>query len=399
MASIEKRGANSWRLTVELGYGPNGERLRERKVIKVEDPALLKTKKKLREYLESEWLKFKLEVEAGEYITPEKMTFAAFIEEWRTKYAEKQLAPKTLKEYLGHIRNHILPALGHKRLDEIKPMHIITLLDRLSNPGSRKDDRGQMLSGRTIQYIYSVMRNIFAQAESWKLIKSNPIKEIKKPKAEKKKAQFYEADEAQEVIKALNEEPLMWRLLILGAIIGGFRRGELIALEWPQVLFAENAIHIKKSIPLTADGKVYEKDPKNGEDRIVQMPGWYMEEMRRYHLQWREEKMKIRDRWEGGDREYVFHAGYGKPLYFTYPSEWWSKFVKRHGLRYIRFHDLRHSSATLLIHQGASLKAIQERLGHKQHQTTADIYAHVTKQVSRDLADKFDQFDPKKQSI
>lgn len=115
------------------------------------------------------------------------MTFAAFIEEWRTKYAEKQLAPKTLKEYLGHIRNHILPALGHKRLDEIKPMHIITLLDRLSNPGSRKDDRGQMLSGRTIQYIYSVMRNIFAQAESWKLIKSNPIKEIKKPKAEKKK--------------------------------------------------------------------------------------------------------------------------------------------------------------------------------------------------------------------
>ncbi|MDH6351876.1 tyrosine-type recombinase/integrase [Brevibacillus sp. 1238] len=399
MASIEKRGANSWRLTVELGYGPNGERLRERKVIKVEDQALLKTTKKLRDYLESEWLKFKMEVEAGEYITPEKMTLATFIEEWRSKYAEKQLAPKTLKEYMGHINNHILPALGHKRLDEIKPMHIVTFLDRLSKPGSRKDNRGETLSGRTIQYIYAVMRNIFAQAESWKLIKSNPIEEIKKPKAEKKKAQYYDADEAQEVIKALYEEPVMWRLLILGAIIGGFRRGELVALEWPQVLFSENAIHIKKSISLAQEGKVYEKDPKNGEDRIVEMPGWYMEELRRYHLQWREEKMKIRDRWEGGDREYVFHAGYGKPLYFTYPSEWWSKFVKRHGLRYIRFHDLRHSSATLLIAQGASLKAIQERLGHKQHQTTADIYAHVTKKVSRDLADKFDQFDPKKQSI
>jgi len=68
--------------------------------------------------------------------------------------------------------------------------------------------------------------------------------------------------------------------------------------------------------------------------------------------------------------------------------------VKRHGIRKIRLHDLRHSSATLLIEAGAHLKAIQERLGHKQFPTTADIYAHVTKKVSRELAEKFNAFDP-----
>lgn len=396
MASIEKRGKNTYRLTVETGYDAEGNRIRERKPIQVDENL---TPKKLREFLELELAKFKMEVEAGEYIKPEKMIFSEFVEEWKTKYAQKGLAEKTYKEYARHIRNHILPAIGHKRLDEIKPMHLVTLIGNLSKPGARKDGRGTTLSGRTIQYIYAVLRNIFSQAEGWKLIKSNPMEGIKKPKAEKKKAQYYEADEAQAVIKALYEETIMWRLLILGAILGGFRRGELLALEWPQVLFNENAIHITKSIPLEENGIVYEKDPKNGEDRIVEMPEWYMEELRRYHLLWREERMKIRDKWEGGDREYLFHAGFGEPLYFTYPSQWWCKFVKRHGLRYIRFHALRHSSATLLIDQGASLKAIQERLGHKQHQTTADIYAHVTKKVSRDLADKFDQFDPKKQSI
>ncbi|MBO8164664.1 MAG: site-specific integrase [Brevibacillus sp.] len=391
MASIEKRGKNSYRLVVDVGYDAQGKRIKRTKTIRVEEKL---TTKKLKEHLDLELAKFKMEIEAGEYIKPEKMTFGAFVEEWRSKYAQKELAPKTLKEYEGHIRNHILPAIGHRKLEEIKPMHLVTLLNDLSKPGARKDGRGKQLSARTIQYIYAVMQNIFTQAVGWKLIKENPLQGVKKPKAEKPKVQYYDADEAQEVIRALYKEPVMWRLLCLGAILGGFRRGELVALEWPDVLFDQDAILIRKSISLEVAGKVYEKDPKNGEERIVEMPRWYMDELRRFHLQWREEKMKVRDKWEGGEKEYVFHNGLGKPLFYTYPSEWWRKFIKRHGLRYIRFHDLRHSSATILIEQGASLKAIQQRLGHKQHQTTADIYAHVTKKVSRDLANKFDRLNP-----
>jgi len=83
--------------------------------------------------------------------------------------------------------------------------------------------------------------------------------------------------------------------------------------------------------------------------------------------------------WKGADREYVFHCGYGKPYYHSYPYRWWIRFTERRGLKKIRFHDLRHSYATLLIEAGASMKAIQKQLGHAKEQTTSNIYAHVTK--------------------
>jgi integrase len=184
--------------------------------------------------------------------------------------------------------------------------------------------------------------------------------------------------------------------LVLGALLGGLRRGELLALEWSDMMYPQLAIHVTKSISLVEKGEAREKGTKNNEDRIVEMPEWYMKLLKLYERNWRKNKMNSDIPWRGGDREYLFHNGTGKPLYHTTPSAWWKEFVAENNLKYIRFHDLRHSSATLLIEAGKPLKAIQERLGHKQHQTTADIYAHVTKKVSRDLADSFDHFDPEK---
>jgi integrase len=262
---------------------------------------------------------------------------------------------------------------------------LVTLINNLQKPGARKDGRSSVLSGRTVVYIYNVLRNVFTQAKEWKLIKVNPMDGVRKPKFEKHKANFYEADEARAVIKVLYSEPMMWRSFMLGSLLGGCRRGEMIVLEWTDVLFDQAAIHIQKSISLVQGGHVYEKGTKNDEDRFVDLPEWYMKEL----------KQKLKSEvWEAGDREYLFHGGTGKPLYHTTPTRWWREFVANHGLRYIRLHDLRHSSATLLIEAGASMKAIQERLGHKQKQTTDDIYAHDTKKVSRELANKFNQFDP-----
>lgn len=120
-----------------------------------------------------------------------------------------------------------------------------------------------------------------------------------------------------------------------------------------------------------------------------------MEELKIHDREWKKERLFVGDKWLGGERQYVFHAGLGKPYYHTTPTTWWKKFVKRHELKKVRFHDLRHSSATLLIEAGATMKAIQKRLGHAKHQTTADIYAHVTKKVSRDTVEKFNKFDPR----
>src|SRR5690606_5134469 len=179
--------------------------------------------------------------------------------------------------YELHIQNHILPALGHYRLDELKPMHIITFLSDLYKPGARKDGRGDQLSSRSIQYIYAVLRSILAQAAVWKVIPENPMQNIPKPKAEKPRAQYYETEEVEYIIEKLYELPDTWRLLFLTAILGGLRRGELVALQWKHVDFENCAIHVERSISLMRNGKVFEEGTKNDEDRIVDMPVWYME--------------------------------------------------------------------------------------------------------------------------
>src|SRR5690242_1091465 len=131
MASIEKRGLNTWRLVVEVGYDAAGNRIKRYKSIKIEDQALLKTTKRLKDHLTDELVKFKIEVEAGEYIAPEKMTLSAFVVEWKEKYAIKHLAEKTLYSYQINLKNRILPALGHLRIDQITTFHIVNFMDSL----------------------------------------------------------------------------------------------------------------------------------------------------------------------------------------------------------------------------------------------------------------------------
>jgi integrase len=386
MASLQKRGQNSWLLVVEIGIGPNGKRIKKTKTIKAD--GVREARKRLAE--------FETEVEVGEYIAPQKMTLVAFVQDWSSK-VKKDLSPLTYKTYNYHINNHILPVIGHLRLDQINTMHLVTLIDNLSKSGMRKDGREGLLSDRTVSYIYRVLQNLFKHAKDWQLLKKNPMDGTKKPKVEKKEMLFYDATEAKQVIQALNFESKKWKLFCLGAIIGGFRRGELLALEWKEVDFNKNRISIVKSISLTVDGVAIVKKPKTVSSfRDVDMPEWFMEELRRYQQLWNDECEQVGDKWLARDHQYVFHSGQGKPIYHTTPTQWWTRFLRRHSLKFIRFHDLRHSSSTLLIEAETDLKSIQQRLGHGQIQTTMNIYGHVTQKLSRKTADKFDQFDPRK---
>ncbi|PJN53626.1 hypothetical protein PAEVO_03460 [Paenibacillus sp. GM2FR] len=416
MADYEPRGENSWRLTISLGKGPNGKKIRKRKTVTVEDPAILKSKKKLDQYLNEEWLKFKIEVEAGAYIDASKMKFSDFVNEWREKYASnpKNLSPTTLEIYEVHIKSRIIPAFGHMRIDQINAMKIVTFLNNLEKPGSRLDGREDPLDASTIGYIYRVLKNIFARADEWNVIKENPMNGLSKPKEkdaktkmleQRKNPQFYDEKEAQLVVDALYKESRKWRLLILGSMIGGCRRGELIALEWQFVNFEDGYIEIDNNIPLTKDGKAVEKAPKSTASyRTIDMPDWYIDELKTYYREWLLEKKHLGTKWLGEDRQFVFHNGKGQPYYYKHPSRWWERFCKRHDIRYIKFHGLRHSMGTLLLEDedesnfDSILIAIQRRIGHARLSTTSDIYVHVTKKVKQRTAGKFDKFSRKTES-
>ncbi|AZS14563.1 tyrosine-type recombinase/integrase [Paenibacillus lutimineralis] len=422
MANIRQRGKNSYEFTVSTGKGPNNKYGRETTTIEVTEKM---SPKKLQEYLEYEYAKFKEEVKSGNYIKPSKKTFEEFIPMWKTHYAISKLSPTTLETYEAHINSRLIPAFGYMQLDQIKPGHILDFLKQLESPEARLNKpkhnneneespvEVSALDFETIGYIYRVLKNIFSRATDWKMILSNPMEGIKKPTApieirkqkqleQKNNPQYYNEKEAQDVVEALYSESLKWRLFILGSMLGGFRRGELVALEWPQVSFEENSFSIENNIPLTKKGKAIEKDPKSlSSIRSVDMPEWYMEEMQLYLQEWEEEKELLGDKWAGEDRRFVFHNGKGEAYYYKHPSRWWERFCKRHNLRYIKFHGLRHSMGTLLIEDEDEsmidplLIAIQKRLGHSRLSTTSDIYVHVTKKVRKKTTAKFEKFSRK----
>jgi integrase len=393
MASIQKRGHNSFMLVVEAGYTPKGKRIKRTRTIKV-DESILKTTKRLRDYLNSELVRFKTEVEAGEYIAPEKMTLESFVIEWEKKYASKELSETTLLSYLSHIRNHILPVLGHKRIDQIKPVHIISMLDEIK----RVNDADKPLSMRSKQDVYLAIRNIFERAVEWQIIKSNPAKNVKKPKVtSQKEISVYDEEEIEALFTAAAEEPFHWRVFLTLALAAGLRRGENLALEWPKVNLDEGTIDISQIIVKGLNGAII-KDPKTKRSkRIVSLPSSVIEELKLFKLHWKKEKLKLGEIWIENEHEWLFCNLDGTHFYPTTPTTWWRRFTKRANVRFIRLHDLRHTSATLLINQGVHAKIISERLGHSDIRVTMNTYGHALQKADQEAANKLDSLFAKKQ--
>ncbi|MEW9701937.1 hypothetical protein [Paenibacillus sp. SI8] len=149
MANFRQRGNNSWELTISLGRGADGKYIRRTKTVTIEDERILRTPKRLDTYLEHEWIKLKEEVEAGQYISPAKLSFSQFVGIWKEKYANLQLERKTIYSYMVNLNTRILPAFGNLQLDQIKPLHIVDYLESLGREGNRKDKkRALYLQGR-----------------------------------------------------------------------------------------------------------------------------------------------------------------------------------------------------------------------------------------------------------
>lgn len=316
-------------------------------------------------------------------------------------------AVRTLKTHCSKITHHVLPKIGHLRLEEVTTMLLVKLFADMRSPDARVDTRGgkTTLKTRTIQYTYDVTMSVFKRAVEWRVLAKNPLEGVKRPqiskedkKAWKDRKNYFEEDEATAVIESLLTTRSKWRLYFLGAIIGGFRRGELLALDEDDCDFENVRLRIDESISGTEDGKADIADTKNeASNDYVDMPKWFMDELNVHVKAQRKHNLKIKAEgmWEGGDRSFVFHSGYGKPYYHSTPTQRWKAWCEQNGFRYVTLHGLRHTNATFLLGQGATIKEIQHRLRHSTSQVTSDTYAHVTKKLSRKTTAHLEAFDPK----
>lgn len=387
MANIEKRGDNSYRFTVYLPKDALGKYPKKRKSITVEGKY---TPKQLKEYLDSEYLKFKNEVLSGNFVEIKKMFFSDFAKQWEDKYAST-LAGTTYGNHQRKLKDHILPVIGHMEMNKINELILLDLLSNLK----RKDGKEGELSFHSKQDIYRTLQSIFKYATKWKVIQSNPMEGIEKPKPndteyEHGDLQVYDEEEIAQLMKLIQHEPEHWRIMFTLALAAGLRRGELLGLEWKNVDTVNNQVEIKQTIVLTKTGPHIKTTKTKTSKRIVTLPSSMIEELKTYRKQWVKNKLKYADQWEEDKYEWVFCNEKGHHLHPSSPTNKWSKFLKANEFKYIRLHDLRHTSASLLIAQGVHAKIISERLGHSDISITMNTYGHAFKSADRAAADKLE---------
>jgi integrase len=173
---------------------------------------------------------------------------------------------------------------------------------------------------------------------------------------------------------------------ILGAACG-LRRGEIAALRWRAVSLESGQLSVVASAEQTRQG-VREKETKSGRDRTVAMPTLVVEELRRYRLKQAEELLKVGVR--QSEETHVVTRADGEPIQPDSITQGWDRFVVRAGLPRVRFHDLRHTCASLMLREGIHPKIVQERLGHATIAVTLDLYSHVLPGMQADAASRID---------
>lgn len=422
MASIRKRG-NSYQITVSNGRDRTGKQLIETTTFV---PDSNKTDRQNQKALERFVIEFEDKVKSGKYLDGEKLTFQAFTDVWLADYALQHLEPSTLQLYKHLLKQHIIPAIGNIKLSKLQPNQLNKLYNTLAS--ERKDGKSGGYAPKTIKHVHNLISAVYSAAVKWNIVLNNPCDRVEVPKQvpTRDKLKYFTIEQTEIFIGLLDKDfsttcqahdrtddtgkvyhvadyvetrkiPTQFKLFFLLAIYGGMRRGELIALEWSDLDFKNNAISITKSTGIV-DGKPYTKEPKTRSSiRMISIPASVMKVAHEWRMEQLRYRMAIGSQWEGAD--HVFIQWNGKQMYPSTPYHAFKRIIHRYNetvkndsdkLPDIPLHGLRHTSATLLISQHVDVRTVSGRLGHAQTSTTMDIYSHALKELDEKAADALD---------
>ena len=247
------------------------------------------------------------------------------------------------------------------------------------------NELSQVLSPKSVKNLFVILKPALDQATILRMISFNPCVGVVLPKQRKYQAQVYTINEIRRILNiAKNTNPKMYLQLVLEFSLG-LRRGELNALTWDDIDFSAGTININKSAyVINGQRKVKETKTVAGM-RTITLDETTLEVLKEEHKKYINKKMNPEIPYI--DYNLVICNDNGIPYHPDTLGKNWKKFVKKHNIRQLRYHDLRHSNATTLISSGIDPKTVQERLGHSNVSTTLNTYTHVTKDMDKKAAD------------
>jgi len=317
------------------------------------------------------------QIDTGAYMKPGKTTVADYLEKWLTDYAKLNLSPRTIEGYEHIINHYVVPKLGNHTLVYLKPEHLQCFYSTELNTG---------LSAQTVRHHHMVIHKALDSAVEWGLVIRNVADAVRPPKAQRIEMQTWNEDEIVQFLEAAKTTPY-YELFYL-ALFTGMRRSELLALRWQDIDFIYSQIYVSRSLHVLKDSQVVLRSPKTATGRrtIALSPSAII--LLRDYQEKREAESLLLGKLVSDD-DLVFST-LGKPLLPNTITHAWSKLVNRLVLKAIRFHDARHTHASIMLKQGIHPKIVQERLGHSSIQITLDTYSHVAPGLQEAAANKFD---------
>lgn len=300
-----------------------------------------------------------------------EVLFADYLEEW-VEIAKYSIQRSTYASYKNLMNSSILPhfrKLG-VTLAGLKPAHIQAYYGQ----------ELQRVKAVTVIHYHAIIRRALQYAMKTDLIPTNPADKVERPRKERFNASFYDSAEVNQLFDVVKGHKL--ELPVLFAAFYGLRRSEAVGLKWNAIDLKQNTITIRHTVlAYNLDGKsiTEERDMTKSKASLRTLP--LVPAFRERLLRVKEEQAEYRrlcGRCYNTDfLEYICVDEMGNRIKPNYVSSSFGKFLDKHGLRRVRYHDLRHSCASLLLANGVSMKQIQEWLGHSDVSTTANIYAHL----------------------
>ena len=381
--TIRKRADGRWEGIYSAGYDQHTGKLIRKSIYG-------KNQKEVRQKLS----KVTTEIDEGLYLEPAKMTLSDWMDLWYKEYTfDKKYS--TLKGYKAQINKHIRPGIGKYNLSQLNPM----ILQRFFNHLSEPDEKGKVLSPKSIKNIYIILSGILEQAVENEMISKNPCKKVKLPKVYNKQITPLTDKQVKEFLEIISTDEIYGTILRV-IVFTGLRLGEAMGLTWDCVDFEKGALNINKQLQRRPqkDGGSTLTSVKSGKPRILKPAPFVMQLLKIRYTEQIMQKQRSEDLWlawsneEEHKKALVFtnlQGGYliPKRVYLHFKSA-----AVAIGAPDARVHDLRHTYAVLSLQNGDDIKTVQENLGHASAAFTLDVYGHVSDRMKKESANRMEEY-------
>lgn len=419
MARIEKR-KNNYRITVSCGYDIHGKQVRETTTYKPQATTPKAIEKEVNAYA----LQFEQKVKSGKLFEGESITFYEVAQQWLKSYAIPHLAKGTVENMTYYLNKWAYDSIGNMKISSIKAIHFQNIIDDMNSKG---------YAPKTIKIVFDAISSVMAFAYRLEIIENNPVKRCKLPTIKKdNELHYFTLEQTQDFLKALEMDypvtvkghkakngitkkeqyvkdyvlhypiSLQFKALFYLAIYGGFRQGEILALTWNDIDFKNRIIHIRHNTGRSKDGQ-YIKEPKTETSkRDIVMPQCCLDLLSSWYEEQKNLAQSLGTAWQGKhgkmfNNSFIFIQNDGKQMNVHTPYHKFKEIISNYNnlvddetkkLPSIRFHDLRHTTATLLLSENVDIETVSHRLGHSKTSVTLDIYGHALQSKDESASEK-----------